>query len=214
MCPAIEDQVESIRQEIDSLINVSVIPALTGYGACGCGDSGWRRAAYLNVWSNTDLPTSLGAHLLLQEGPVLDPMMLARITVHAIQPCSLLKAFMLMISCGMDKVVVQLTHAVHSTIHHGFVNSYRSQLMLVWKSGYAHMVKHLLKTLQYSWLRFTSSDFSKCTEDHECFFFTLLIIRYLHIYLYKNNIIIQKGSIMLLSLLCILGMHMCKILLE
>ena len=48
--PATKDQVESIRQGIGSLINRSVIPALTGYGgACGCGGYGWRRAAYLNM---------------------------------------------------------------------------------------------------------------------------------------------------------------------
>ena len=32
---------------------------------------------------------------------------------------------------GMVKVVVQLAHAAHSTIHHGFVNNYLSQLMLI-----------------------------------------------------------------------------------
>ena len=41
--------------------------------------------------------------------------------------------FMLMIHCGMVKIVDQLLHAAHSTIHHGFVNNYFSQLMLIWK---------------------------------------------------------------------------------
>ena len=55
---------------------------------------------------------------------------------------------MLMIPCGMVKVVVQLAHAAHSTIHHGFVNNYLSQLMLIWKSDCAHIIWHLLKILR------------------------------------------------------------------
>ena len=56
--------------------------------------------------------------------------------------------FMLMIPCGMVKVVVQLAHAVHSTIHHGFVNNYLSQLMLIWKSDFAHLILYFLKILR------------------------------------------------------------------
>ena len=61
MCPATQDLRESIKRNIHSLIN-SVLPALMtqnqtqivlgtgpGYGACGCGGTGWRRAAYLNM---------------------------------------------------------------------------------------------------------------------------------------------------------------------
>jgi hypothetical protein len=40
------------------------------------------------------------------------------------------------IPCGMVKVVVQLAHAAHSIIHHGFVNNYLSQLMLILKSEF------------------------------------------------------------------------------
>ena len=61
VCPATQNLMESIKQDIHSLINSSVLPALTtqnqtqtrdnggGYGGCGCGGSGWRRAAYLNM---------------------------------------------------------------------------------------------------------------------------------------------------------------------
>ena len=41
--------------------------------------------------------------------------------------------FILMIHCGMVKVVVQLAIAVHSTPHHGSVNSCLSQLVMIWK---------------------------------------------------------------------------------
>ena len=54
----------------------------------------------------------------------------------------------LMIPCGMVKVVVQLAHATHSTIHHGFVNNYLTQLMLIWKSDCAQLILYVLKTLQ------------------------------------------------------------------
>ena len=57
-------------------------------------------------------------------------------------------ASMLMIPCGMVKVVVQLAHAAHSIIHHGFVNNYLSQLMLIWKSDSAHMIKQVMKILR------------------------------------------------------------------
>ena len=55
MCPATQNQRASIKQDIRSLINNSVLSALTiqrigsGNGACGCGGPGWRRAAYLNM---------------------------------------------------------------------------------------------------------------------------------------------------------------------
>ena len=52
MCPNTQDLREAIEQDIHSLINSSVLSALgtgPGYGACGCGGPGWRRAAYLNM---------------------------------------------------------------------------------------------------------------------------------------------------------------------
>ena len=58
MCPATQDLRESIKQNIRSLINSSVLSALTtqnqtqigpGYAACGCGGYGWKKAAYLNI---------------------------------------------------------------------------------------------------------------------------------------------------------------------
>ena len=49
MCPDTQNQTESIMQDIRSLISDSVLPALVGYGGCGCGDPGWGRAAYLNM---------------------------------------------------------------------------------------------------------------------------------------------------------------------
>ena len=52
VCPDTQDLVETIQQDIRSLINSSVLPALgtgPGHGACGCGGLGWRRAAYLNM---------------------------------------------------------------------------------------------------------------------------------------------------------------------
>ena len=52
MCPDTQDLREDIEQDIHLLINNSVLSALgtgPGYGACGCGGPGWRRAAYLNM---------------------------------------------------------------------------------------------------------------------------------------------------------------------
>ena len=47
MCPATQDLIESIKQDIHSLINNNVLPKLNpGHGACGSGGPGWRRAAY------------------------------------------------------------------------------------------------------------------------------------------------------------------------
>ena len=52
MCPDTQDLREAIEQDIHSLINSSVLSALgigPGYGACGCGGPGWRKAAYLDM---------------------------------------------------------------------------------------------------------------------------------------------------------------------
>ena len=62
MCPDTQDLRDSIKQNIRSLINNSILPILMaqnqtqtvlgigpGHGACGCGGRGWRRAAYLNM---------------------------------------------------------------------------------------------------------------------------------------------------------------------
>ena len=52
MCPATQDLTESIKEDIRSLINNSVLPALAAeprYRACGCGGPGWRRVAYLDM---------------------------------------------------------------------------------------------------------------------------------------------------------------------
>ena len=49
MCPDTQDLREDIQQDIHSLINSSGLPVIFGYGACGCGGPGWRRAAYLNM---------------------------------------------------------------------------------------------------------------------------------------------------------------------
>ena len=62
MCPPSQDVRESIKQDIHSLINSSVLPAFMtqnqtqirpGYGACGCGGRGWKRTAYLNMTDPT-----------------------------------------------------------------------------------------------------------------------------------------------------------------
>ena len=58
MCPEIQNSRESISQDIRLLINNSVLPALEfnpGYGTCGCGGPGWRRAAYLNMSDPTQI---------------------------------------------------------------------------------------------------------------------------------------------------------------
>ena len=53
VCPATHDLRENITQDIRLLVKNSILPSLTdtrkGYGACGCGGPGWRRAAYLNI---------------------------------------------------------------------------------------------------------------------------------------------------------------------
>ena len=50
VCPATDNQRESIQQDLDLFINNTIIlPALTENGTCGCGGPGWRRVAYLNM---------------------------------------------------------------------------------------------------------------------------------------------------------------------
>ena len=58
VCPTTHDHDlrENITQDIRLLVKSSILPSLTrtenigpGYGACGCGGPGWRRAAYLNM---------------------------------------------------------------------------------------------------------------------------------------------------------------------
>ena len=48
-CPSTEKLREKIKQDVDMFLDSSILPAFRGYGACGCGGSGWRRAAYLNM---------------------------------------------------------------------------------------------------------------------------------------------------------------------
>ena len=70
-----------------------------------------------------------------------------KLVYHQVKvPIMIVILFMLMIPCGMVKVVVQIAHAAHSTIHHGFVNNFLSQPMLIWKSGCAPMVHRLRVT--------------------------------------------------------------------
>ena len=49
VCPATQNQRESVEQLVHSFIKNSVLPSLGIRGACGCGGPGWRRAAYLNM---------------------------------------------------------------------------------------------------------------------------------------------------------------------
>ena len=76
-------------------------------------------------------------HVLTHHDPPLCPhlsvmIIFVRLVYHEVKDLANV-SFMLMIHCGMVKVVVQLAHAAHSTIHHGFVNNYLSQLMLIWR---------------------------------------------------------------------------------
>ena len=49
-CPCTEMKREKIKQDVKMFLNNTVLPEfLAGYGACGCGGPGWRRAAYLNM---------------------------------------------------------------------------------------------------------------------------------------------------------------------
>ena len=53
-CAPTQELRERIDQDIHSFINNNIQPALgRGYGACGCGDTGWRRVAYLNMSNST-----------------------------------------------------------------------------------------------------------------------------------------------------------------
>ena len=88
----------------------------------------------------------------IHHGPMTHHHLLA-VTIFVRLVCHQVKVgavshFMLLIPCGMVEVVVQLAHAAHSTIHHGFVNNYLSQLMLIWKSDCAQLIQHFMKTLQ------------------------------------------------------------------
>ena len=79
--------------------------------------------------------------------PLLMLVMTTFVRLVCHQVSDILVPFILMIPCGMVEVVVQLAHAAHSTIHHGFVNNYLSQLMLIWKSDCAHLNRQLLQRL-------------------------------------------------------------------
>ena len=71
-----------------------------------------------------------------------------RLVCHKVNRIQVVSS-MLMIPCGMVKVVVQLAHAnAHLTIHRGFANNYLSQLVLIWKPDCAHVIQYRLKTLQ------------------------------------------------------------------
>ena len=49
-CPSTEKLREKIKQDVEMFLNNSALPALfPGHGACGCGGTGWRRAAYLDT---------------------------------------------------------------------------------------------------------------------------------------------------------------------
>ena len=108
-------------------------------------------------WMSTQvLAIALNAHVQILLSSVLSTYLLSLVmTISVRLVCHRAKGgvipFMLMIPCGMVKVVVQGAHAAHSTIHHGFVNNYLSQLMLIWKSDCAHtmllITVELLKTL-------------------------------------------------------------------
>ena len=65
-----------------------------------------------------------------------------RLVCHQVSD-TILVPFILMILCGMVRIVVQLAHAAHSTIHHGFVNNYLSQLMLFWRSDCAQLILYV-----------------------------------------------------------------------
>ena len=73
-----------------------------------------------------------------------------RLVCHQVKALTQVGAvyYLLTIPCGMVKVVVQLAHAAHSTIHHSFVNNYLSQLMLISKSDSAHLILHILTILR------------------------------------------------------------------
>ena len=70
-----------------------------------------------------------------------------RLEYHQVRTLTM-QLSMLMIPCGMVKVVVQLANAAHSTIRHGFVHNYLSKLMLIWKSDCAQQMKQVMKILR------------------------------------------------------------------
>ena len=79
MCPDTQDLRDSVMQDICSLFNSGMLPLLgngSGHGACDCGGPGWRRAVYLDMSDPTQTCHQLGSSLVLQKGPVLDPLML------------------------------------------------------------------------------------------------------------------------------------------
>ena len=96
--------------------------------------------------------TQVDVPVLTHHVPILHHHLLVmttsvRLVCHQVKS-SVIMSSMPMIQYGMVKVVVQLAHAAHSTIHHGFVNNYFSQLMLIWKSDSAHIILQILKILQ------------------------------------------------------------------
>ena len=63
MCPDTQDLREAIEQNI-----LSALRTRLGYGACGCGGPGWRRAAYLNMSDPTQTcPPDLVAKIIIVE---------------------------------------------------------------------------------------------------------------------------------------------------
>ena len=59
-CSATRNQMNSIKRDIRVLLKNSVLPGLNhtentgpGYGACGCGGPGWKRAGYLDMFDPT-----------------------------------------------------------------------------------------------------------------------------------------------------------------
>ena len=90
--------------------------------------------------------------------PLLVTTISVRVVCHQVRLGVTLS--MLMIPCGMVEVVVKLALAAHSTIHHGFVDNYLSQLMLVWKFDCVQWIRQLTRILQWNWLRFISNNVS------------------------------------------------------
>jgi hypothetical protein len=87
----------------------------------------------LNVHARIAMSNLLPVYL-----PLLAMTTSVRLVCHQISSLTL-KSSMLIIPCGMVKIVVQLAHAANSTIHHGFVNNYLSQLILISKSDCAQV---------------------------------------------------------------------------
>ena len=98
------------------------------------------------VITQADVPV-LSHHVPILHCHLLAMTTSVRLVCHQVEVGEVVPS-MLMIPYGMVKVVVQLAHAAHSTIHHGFVNNYLSQLMLICKSDSAHIVVQMMKILQ------------------------------------------------------------------